>query len=337
MAIGRHLKSLNQPTFIPVRQIAVLAALTIGSFLLLVSVTFPEGNRTFSAIQNFGHFLLFVCLAFISLPIVHRLVRGRMIVALVAVSTGLMLFGLGVELFQRGLANRSASISDFMLDVLGVAVGFLVFFLIRLYRQDNKYPASVAALFALLATLVAVKPLIPLIGFDLLRPKLPVVRDFDHRFAVQKIGSHGGALFEKRATPELSPHTGCCSLQVTFSSARYSGVIFEEDASVRSGSWSDFEELNIKVFSSLRNNRQISLRINDRLHNNQFADRYNRPLSISPGLNEIIVPLQQLVTMGRGTDSGGRNMDIDDITHIQLFASEIEIPFKLEILSIELN
>ncbi len=327
---------MNQTATNPVRAIAILAALVIGSFLLLVSFTFPEGNRTFSAIQNFGHFLLFALLAWAALSIVLGFFR-RQAVAVAVTGIVLMLLGLGVELFQTGLANRSASMSDFALDVLGILVGCLFFFLVKFFRQGRKYQMFTVGFFLLFLTTIALRPLIPLIGYDLMRADLPVVRSFNHPFAEQKIESVGGAIFKKLPSRVLAgSNAECCTLHVSFSTARYSGVVFEEDASLRAGSWSDFESLNIKVFSSLRNTRQIALRINDRLHNNLYEDRYNSVLSISPGLNEITVPLQQIASMGRVGNSG-RTMDVNDVTRIQLFTSEVENQFTLQVLSIELE
>jgi len=127
----------------------------------------------------------------------------------------------------------------------------------------------------LAATAVAIKPVVPLIGFDLLRPDYPVIRNFEHRFADQKIEPVGGAIYSTVADSVAGePSSGCCVLQITFATARFSGVIFEEYAAARSGRWSDFESLNIEIFSSLPTTRQIALRINDRLHNNEYSDRY---------------------------------------------------------------
>lgn len=332
-----ELNSVNLPAASPTRSIAILAALVIGSLLLLVSFTLPEGNRTWSAIQNFGHFMLFVFLGWVALPIVDGFMRNRIGLSVLLTGTALILLGIGVELIQTGLVNRSASLSDLVLDMLGIVVGFLLYFLVRFYKSGKNSGAVAIGILLVFLTGVAVRPLVPLIGFDLLRAGLPVVRGFDHLFAGQKIEPIGGATFEPVSGSFATGNPAdCCSLRVTFNPARYSGVIFEEDSSMRARNWSDFEVLNIKIFSSLRNTRQITLRINDRLHNNRFEDRYNSPLSISPGLNEIALPLKQITTMGR-EGASSRLMDIDDVTRIQIFARQVENPFTLDILSIELK
>lgn len=313
------------------RSVALLSGLIIGSFVLLVSVALPEGNSTLAAVQNFGHFILFAFLGWTTLPITNRILRENLPLAVCLTGVGLMLLGVGVELFQTGLANRSASVSDFVLDVAGIVAGFLAYALLRFLRQGRIYSGVACGGMLIFIAAFALKPLVPLIGFDLLRPGLPIVRSFDYPFANQKIESVGGATFE--ISRGLS--TQCCVLRVTFSPARFSGVIFEENG-FRAGKWSEFMSLNIKFFSSLPNTRQISLRIDDRLHNNLYSDRYNGVLSISPGLNELSIPLQHIASMGRA-DHSGRRMDIDDITRVQIFASEVENPFTLDLLSVELR
>ena len=116
-----------------------------------------------------------------------------------------------------------------------------------------------------------------------------------------------------------------------FSEKLYSGVIFHEFGS----NWSEYQSLSINIFSVLRTTTQVELRINDRLHNNQYSDRYNGSFSISPGLNNVLVPLESIISMGGNPDSG-RRMDINDVTQIQFFSNDVE-PYAIHIVKIELR
>jgi len=236
---------LSQSSAGIVGAIVIVTALVIGSFLLLVNFSLPQGNSTYAALQNFGHFLLFVALGLIALPIVLHLLGGRLYLALAVTASVLLVLGIGVELFQTGQANRSASVYDFVLDVFGIIVGFSSFLLYRSWRKGKRFLALGFGGVILAATAVAIKPVVPLIGFDLLRPDYPVIRNFEHRFADQKIEPVGGAIYSTVADSVAGePSSGCCVLQITFATARFSGVIFEEYAAARSGRWSDFESLD---------------------------------------------------------------------------------------------
>ena len=173
-------------------------------------------------------------------------------------------------------------------------------------------------------------PVIKLVTFDVFRSPLPTIRDFNRPFALEKVESYAGAGLA-RVILELPDGSSVSALRLLFSKTIYSGVIFHESAA----KWSVYDSLNIKIFSSLPTSRQIGLRINDRLHNNQYSDRYNASFSVSPGLNELLVPLASVVNMGKNADSA-RKMDIDDVSRIQIFSKDVEL-FAIDIVQIELQ
>ena len=319
------MRHLDSNTFLAISAIAVLVA---GGFLLSVSVTLPDGDHTYKALQNFSHFLLFAFLGWAVLFLIHRLMGLQFWKAVAVTAVGLFGLGFAIEVFQIKLASRDASLSDLALDVAGILVGVLLFSMPRLLRQTKKIWAVVASVGMAFTVAVSMKNVIPLVGFDLIRPDIPMVRSFNHPFSVAKIEATGGAQFTK----EVSKQQECCVLRMVFKPALYSGVIFHE----RSAHWSDYERLNIKINSYLPDTRQILLRINDRLHNNLYEDRYNGSFTIVPGFNEIIVPLSLIAMMGN-TDFAGRKMNVDDVTRIQFFTNKIESAFALDLLSIELN
>lgn len=310
------------------RSILVLAALLLGSVVLLLTVALPSDNLTSSALQNFGHFALFAILGFLVLRQLRAVFKEQIVRAVLLSTVCLVLLGLMVEWIQTGIDGRTASVKDFVLDIGGMLAGYLTYWSRTLWVSGRWRASLTALLMAIVLLFIASRSLLVLVGFDFFRPPLPVVRVFDQPFSHNKLELVGAA------STQLAVHGqdgGGKSLRVLFGEAKYSGVIFHEDG----GQWSQYEVLRIKVFNSLQHNRQIELRIEDRLHNNRYSDRYNRSFSILPGLNELRVPLESLVQMGQGS-SPRRELDIDDVSRIQIFASEIEKPFTLDILRIEL-
>jgi len=55
-----------------------------------------------------------------------------------------------------------------------------------------------------------------------------------------------------------------------------------------------------------------------------------------PGFNELSIPLPLIAAMGNA-ELSGREMDINDVTRIQIFTNKIESSFALDLLSMELN
>jgi len=199
------------------RTLLTLVALGIGSFLLSVSVALPDGNLTYSALQNFGHFLLFAFLGWSVLLLTYRLLNQDFLKAVVIAGAGLVGLGLAIELFQSRLVSRSASLNDVLLDIAGAAVGFLMFSLPICWHQRSCLKTLAVALAAIVIAAVAIKPVVPLVGFDLIRPPLPVVRSFDHIFSGYKIETNGGARYSRLVTGEPPQ---CCALRMVFSTAQ---------------------------------------------------------------------------------------------------------------------
>lgn len=312
------------------KTLATIAILMLFSFIGLVTVAFPSYNLTYGSLQNFGHFALFAVLAFLVLQLFCGLTKPHYVKSVLISAAILILLGAGVELFQSGIASRTASVSDFVLDVAGITIGFLAYWSRTLYRSGYLGLGVFTSACIVAGSFIAFKPSLALVGFDLLRPSLPVVRVFDHPFATSKIATTGSASYNQ-VPIESSPGNTVQALRVTFFPEKFSGIVFLESPL----KWSDYAGVSLDIFNSMSTARQIELRINDRLHNNQYEDRYNGSFSISPGLNEIQVSISTLVQMGRQGLSG-RKMNVDDISEIQLFINESETAFTLDILQIKL-
>ncbi len=312
------------------RSVVVSAALLVSSFIFLVTVALPANNLTYSAFQNFGHFALFAILGFLVLQQLCGLFRKNIALAVFVSAVSLLVLGLAVEWFQSGLASRTASVNDFLLDVGGIIGGFFAYWSHRLWRSGQRTWSLLLALVVALGGFFAFKPTLGLIGFDVFRPALPVVRGFDHPFSVAKLDSVGGALIERVPVAQAVGSTEK-ALRVVFAAQRYSGVVFYES----SLAWSNYKGIRLDIFNRLPDTRQIELRINDRLHNNLYKDRYNASISIMPGLNRIEIPLTSVINMGE-SESPDRKMNIDDISQIQLFADRSANSFTLDVLRIEL-
>jgi hypothetical protein len=69
------------------------------------------------------------------------------------------------------------------------------------------------------------------------------------------------------------------------------------------------------VYSELPTARSLVIRIDDAHHNNEYADRFNQVVTISPGLNQIHISLDDIRRA-----PVGRELDLSAIKYVRLFA-----------------
>ena len=110
--------------------------------------------------------------------------------------------------------------------------------------------------------------------------------------------------------------------RVTFDTGTFPGFGLKELAS----DWRHHEALVFDVYSELEAPVELTLRIDDAQHNQLYADRFNRVLTLIPGAQEVRIPLADIRTAPRG-----RTMDMAHIRHLIVFAVEPPAPFTLHL------
>ncbi len=108
--------------------------------------------------------------------------------------------------------------------------------------------------------------------------------------------------------------------RLEFQTGTYPGFGLKETAP----DWRRYQTLVFEVYSELEAATELTLRVDDAEHNELYTDRFNRVLTISPGAQEIRIPLAEIRTAPRG-----REMDMAHIRQVILFAVEPPRPFTL--------
>jgi hypothetical protein len=72
--------------------------------------------------------------------------------------------------------------------------------------------------------------------------------------------------------------------------------------------WRGFKAVRLDVYNPSLKDVQITVRIDDRKDYPDYADRYNKAFILLPGLNNLSIPLDKLVTSGTR-----RNLDLKKI------------------------
>jgi len=77
---------------------------------------------------------------------------------------------------------------------------------------------------------------------------------------------------------------------------------------------------------------ELVLRIHDRRHNEDYADRFNRSLTFQPGINAFRIPLDEIRAA-----PAGREMDLSAIERLSVFAVAPEAQLSLYLLELRLE
>jgi VanZ family protein len=109
---------------------------------------------------------------------------------------------------------------------------------------------------------------------------------------------------------------------------RYSGISFAH----MYPDWRGYRQLALIVYSDLPAPLPMVIRVHDARHANRFGDRFNRDLTIRPGLNRLVIPLDDIRHAPQG-----REMDMSRIRGIGLFTVDLAAPIHLYLGAIRLE
>lgn len=115
---------------------------------------------------------------------------------------------------------------------------------------------------------------------------------------------------------------------VVFYLKHYPGIRLEEPYP----DWRGFSRFHFEVYSELPKARPLNVRIDDAHHNNDYTDRFNRVITILPGLNHIHIPLDDIRHA-----PVGRELDLSAIKNVRLFAINPPEEFSLYVDNIRLE
>lgn len=85
--------------------------------------------------------------------------------------------------------------------------------------------------------------------------------------------------------------------------------------SLKQRNWKKYKALKFDIYNPANEDVPITLRIDDKKDSNEYADRYNKTILIKPGKNQMIIPLDSLVTSGTN-----RQLNLKKIQRFLLFS-----------------
>ena len=122
---------------------------------------------------------------------------------------------------------------------------------------------------------------------------------------------------KNKAMDRVEMHTteGKYSLKVTLDPGEYPGISMD----YLQNDWRGYRNLSFDTFVEGYAHLEITVRVNDRKHNDEYTDRFNKSFNLLPGSNHITIDLKDIMKAPKG-----RKMDMADITNICIFAHRLK-------------
>ena len=283
------------------RLFLLIAFVVVAAALLFVQLPMPPtyAGRT---IENSGHTPLFLIGTLFILSILRhdfriegvRLYAFSGLIAAVA--------GLTSEVIQ-GPLGRDSSWEDVLADCVGVLLALALYALFDRRRRLGT-AARVAVLLIVAGCLVAyVAPIVSMVRAYLHRDgQFPVLVNFDSRLDLYWMYSYG-----------LKREIRDGALDIEYDAGQYPGVSFFEPVP----DWSRYGTLVIEVENPADEVLHFGVRVHDKGHGREFADRFNRRLELGPHeRREFTISLDDI---RRGPRNRLMNMaQISDVTVFRL-------------------
>ncbi len=262
----------------------IIFALAILFIILFVNL---PGNSIFmDEVQNTGHSIAFGAFSIIILVIVQKsklnAKRGQLFPYLFALVLSVVMGG-GTEFIQHFI-GRDAEVGDIIRDALG-SVAFLGLHFSFWRKPDEngrKHLKLYVRVFSAFLSLLLFVPLCLNARAYLERDEsFPIICDFGQNWITQFISLRDCKMKIVEAPDNWAGEFPERVAHILLNKAQYPGFAMHEPYP----NWSDYSDLNFNIYSDMKDTVFLTLRIDDKHHNNNYNDRYNRTFPVAPGAN----------------------------------------------------
>jgi VanZ family protein len=307
---------------LPLKRIVLLLLLAVLGLLMPM----PELGRGGTAAANLLHapcFAILAAIVFVLLRSRFEQHRGRL---LVGCWVALVAFGVITEIAQHWFGRR-ASYSDLVANIAGVTAGLLI---VSASTRSARIVRGAVAL--LLIGIVSLVPGLTLVDVAIAQRQFPQLASFEQPLEIWRWQAQHAKM---KRTDEYAID-GDWSMQVELLPGRYPGVYLD----LTSSDWSKYDTLVLDIAWIQKHLHSASdferfgviVKIEDAAHDGEYYDRFHETAQLSPGTNEIRIPLRDVAAAPRD-----RAMDMTIIRALQVFTIELEHPETLYIDNIRLE
>jgi len=294
-----------------VRLLALLAA-----FVLIVFAAHLLGGGTHSALtaglRNALHapgFLVFATGALLALrkiigtPRAYTYAAG-LCFAVAAASEGLQYFG-----------SRDAELHDFARDMLGTGAALITLALFdpKLNSKITFLSRPIRILSSVALAILVFQP-VAWLSYALAQKhtSAPMILGFDQMWEKEIYAAYGKAAVVLVSAPSNWNSAENMIARITSGRSKYSGIEIEPFSD-----WSDYDTLSFTASSTSGQSESWTVRIHDRVHNNEHEDRFTSTFQISEQPKKVLIPLDSL-----RRSPNTRLMDLQEISSIIIFAND---------------
>ena len=229
--------------------------------------------------------------------------------AVALVFTGLL--GFGTEILQLWLP-RDANLEDLRADMLGTWLGLAA---VAVFDSRLRTLGRIGIpLSGLIPFFVLAVPLVTCIQAYARRgAAFPVLADYRESFDDYFLQAQGTSRAHDLMPETWAGYSGEQAMRISFGAVAWPGLHFAEPAP----DWRGYETLAIDVTNPNPAALPLNIRIDDRAHNNQYSDRFNRVVELAPRERSVVrLPITDISRAPRS-----RNLEIHEISGIILFVS----------------
>ncbi|MGB5106385.1 MAG: VanZ family protein [Candidatus Zixiibacteriota bacterium] len=307
----------------------------IGVVYVLDGINIPTQSRLWREVTNAGHAPLFGVLSIAMLVFANSLMRRSTEPFHYYLAAGIVSSFLGaLTEFIQYFTPRDASVLDMIYNELGITAFLLL--AATFDSRMQKYPSfrnfagrnviRATALIILAGAFISFATIA--LAHAHRKVQFPVICDFDsyldRNFVV---GANARIEF---VDPPISWAGNKSPGAAKWSSdgKRLSAFTIQYPYPI----WTGYQKFSLEIFSEAEKELLVFLRINDVSHNFEFDDRYNKELTIAPGVNRFVIPILEIEET-----PGGRQMDLTSIASIILFTSGGQEPHAIFVDNIRLE
>jgi hypothetical protein len=289
--------------------LSILAPL-VGA-LLLVDWPLPA-TAWVRVVEDFSHVPLFAAVTVALYAYWRFPLRGSAWRALWIAAASAIVIGALTELLQTTV-GRNGSWGDFHHDLLGVGIALAAIAFVDARLGLTRLVRGVVAVGALLASTMAAQPVAEMYRAYAYRTAVfPNLAGFDDARALYWILARG---VRRTLTPS--------GLDVEFGDGLYPGVSWFEPVP----DWRAYRTLVLEVSNPNEQRLEITLRVHDQQHNVEYADRFNRAITLEPGERRVV--RVELADIANAPTS--RLLDLQRVSDVSVFRSGPAGPRKLRI------
>jgi hypothetical protein len=290
------------------RRLLAGLGLVVAVVLVLHVLPIGGGDRVWGELLDVAHVLGFAVLAFAAARFCLSS-RTRLNVPQSVLAAGVFSILVAVlsELAQIP-TGRDANLGDLFRDSAGIVAGVSAATAVLVPARWRIGPAAVAL--AALATGLG-EPSAPLLARVAAQARFPVLMDFDSALDTPLI-QRMSAKVELVPAPPGWPKPGKVARIEPRGNWRYEGISFFG----LPGDWSGYGEVEFLLAAEDDVRLNLTVRVHDRDHDNQYADRFNRTFDVGREPVRVSIPLAEI----RDAPST-RKLDLRNIQDFTVFAT----------------